>query len=585
MYTSTMQDAKEEVRARLNIEDVVGEYVQLKRSGRNYKGLSPFSGEKTPSFFVSPDKNIWHDFSSNKGGDIFSFIMEVEGMDFRQALEHLARKAGVELADFESSTAKKRAARKKRALEINALAARYYQQSLLRNQGAMEYVFTNRKLNKRVVQDFQIGYAPDTGHALVRALTKKGFTKHDMADAGVVNRFGGDMFRARMMVPLMDAAGGVIGFTGRIIDDNPHAPKYLNTAQSILYDKGRHIFGLSQAKESIRTHGYVVVVEGNLDVVSSHQAGVRQVVATAGTAMTEHHLRALKRLTSDVRLSYDGDKAGIAATERAILLAAQIELELTIISMPEGAKDPDELIKKNPALWQQAIDTAIPAVEWILRQYAMRVNMKTVAGKRAFTTAGLTVVRLLNDPVEQEFYEKKIAAMAGSSLESVREKMTQKSSPRQPLKPMKVQYEPEKVTYVYEDDLLALAAIDAACREQLVGVEIAWFHGDERKLLAEYCKKHNTIPLESGAEELQKIDTYVKIVLLRAEERYATFDSNERYYEAARLVRQIKHEHNKKRKSQLVTELRDAEVNGDESKANDLREQLNVLIKETTSGK
>ena len=582
-----MQDAKEEVRARLNIEDVVGEYVQLKRAGRNYKGLSPFSGEKTPSFFVSPDKNIWHDFSSNKGGDIFSFIMEVEGMDFRQALEHLARKAGVELADFESVTAQKRAARKKRALEINALAARYYQQSLLHSRRAMEYVFATRKLNKQVVQDFQIGYAPDTGRALVSALTKKKFSKHDIEDAGVVNRFGGDMFRGRMMVPLMDASGNVIGFTGRIIGEVPNAPKYLNTAQSVLYDKGRHIFGLSQAKEAIRASGYVVVVEGNLDVVSSHQAGFRQVVATAGTAMTEHHLRALKRLTTDVRLSYDGDKAGIAATERAIVLAAQIGLELTIVSMSHGVKDPDELIKKDPSLWQQAINAAMPAVEWVLQQYALRTDVKTAAGKRAFTTAGLAIVKLLNDPVEQEFYEKKIATMVSSSLESVREKMAQDPPPKQVLKPVKHHDKPDAATmaHVYEDDLLALVAIDAACCEQLGDIPIAWFHGEERQLLAKYCKKHNTITPDSTAVELQKIDTYVKIVLLRAEERYATFDSNERYYEAARLIRQMKHEHNKQQKEQLVIQLREAEADGNESKANDLREQLNVLIKETTSGK
>lgn len=582
-----MQDAKEEVRARLNIEDVVGEYVQLKRAGRNYKGLSPFSGEKTPSFFVSPDKNIWHDFSSNKGGDIFSFIMEVEGMDFRQALEHLARKAGVELSDFESAEVQKRAARKKRALEINTLAARYYQQSLLHNRRAMEYVFATRRLNKQVVQDFQVGYAPDTGRALVGALTKKGFSKHDIEDAGVVNRFGGDMFRGRMMVPLMDALGNVIGFTGRIIGDVPDAPKYLNTAQSILYDKGRHIFGLSQAKEAIRSSGYVVVVEGNLDVVSSHQAGYRQVVATAGTAMTEHHLRALKRLTTDVRLSYDGDRAGIAATERAIVLAAQIGLELTIVSMSHGAKDPDELIQKDPLLWQQAIGAAVPAVEWVLQQYALRSDIRTAAGKRAFTTAGLAIVKLLNDPVEQEFYEKKIADMAGSSLESVQEKMAQKPPVERILKPVKHQDEYDKTAleYAYEDDLLALVSTDMACREQLSDIASEWFHGKNRQLLAKYCKNNNNTPLESTTKELQKIDTYVKIVLLRAEERYATFDNNERYYEAARLIRLMKHEHNKQRKSQLVIELREAEADGDESKADSLREQLNVLIKETMSGK
>jgi DNA primase len=219
-----MQDAKEEVRARLNIEDVIGEYVQLKRAGRNFKGLSPFSGERTPSFMVSPDKHIWHDFSSGKGGDIFTFVMEVEGMDFRQALEHLARKAGVDLTMYQSAQSGELARKKKRLLEAHQLAANYFQQSLIKNEHAAKYVFQKRGLSKEIVRDFMIGYAPQSGDALVQFLTKKGFTKKELADAGLTNRFGGDLFRGRMTVPLMDASGQVIGFTARIIEDDPTAP-------------------------------------------------------------------------------------------------------------------------------------------------------------------------------------------------------------------------------------------------------------------------------------------------------------------------------------------------------------------------
>jgi DNA primase len=244
-----MQDAKEEVRARLNIEDVVGEYVQLKRAGRNFKGLSPFSGEKSPSFFVSPEKNIWHDFSSNKGGDVFSFIMEVEGVDFREALELLARRAGIELADYDSKGNQEFAKLKRRLLEAHAWAARYYQESLKQNDRALQYVFKQRGLSKEIVQTFQIGYAPDSGDALVQFLRKKGFTNQELSDGGLTNRFGGDLFRGRMMVPLMDASGQVIGFTGRILQDEPNAPKYLNTPQSPLYDKSRHVFGGFYSKE------------------------------------------------------------------------------------------------------------------------------------------------------------------------------------------------------------------------------------------------------------------------------------------------------------------------------------------------
>lgn len=581
-----MQDAKEEVRARLNIEDVIGEYVQLKRAGRAFKGLSPFSGERTPSFFVSPDKNIWHDFSSNKGGDVFAFVMEVEGMDFRQALEHLARKAGVELAEYESAGAKEIAMKKKRFLEAHRLAANYYQQCLLRNQHAMEYVFKKRKLSKQVVTDFQIGYAPDSGRALVNALTKKGYSKQELIDAGLAGRYGGDMFRGRVMVPLMDASGQVIGFTGRIIGDVPNAPKYLNTPQTPLYDKGRHIFALSQAKEAIRKEEYVVVVEGNLDVVSSHQVRVRQVVATAGTAMTEHHLRAIKRLTGDIRLAYDGDKAGIAASERAIAIASQVGIELTIISLPDGFKDPDELIQAEPRRWQQAIDNRQPAVDWVLTQYAARVDIASAAGKRAFTTAGLGVVRTLSDPVEQDHYERKIADMVGSSLESVHTKLTQEKVDKPVLKPVKsAQVAKPDASYVHEDDALAIAAIDGPSQELFAHMDIDMLHGDERKALARYFAQHSGVVLSDTPKELQKYDTYVKIVLLRADTRYARIDSNERYYETARLLRQIENEHKKQTRDRLTNELREAEAAGDEPRAVQLRIELNNLIKEIARGK
>ena len=581
-----MQDAKEEVRSRINIEDIVGEYVQLKRAGRNYKGLSPFSGEKTASFFVSPDKNIWHDFSSNRGGDIFTFIMEVEGMDFREALEHLARKAGVELSDYESAGAKQRAARKKRQIEANELAARYYQQCLLRNTTALEYVFKTRGLSKQVVQDFQIGYAPDTGNALTNTLIKRGFSREEIADAGLSNQYGGDMFRGRMMVALMDASGQVIGFTGRIIGDIPNAPKYLNTPQTLVYDKGRHIFALSQAKEAIRRVEYVVVVEGNLDVVSSYQVDIRQVVATAGTAMTENHLRAIKRLTGDVRLAYDGDKAGIAATERAIGIAAQVGVDLTVITMTDGAKDPDELIKISPKKWQQAIDDAVPAVEWVLEQYASRVNLTTAVGKRSFTTAALKIVKSLPDPIEQEYYEKKIAEMSGSSLEAVQSKRAGEVIEQPKLREVRPMTEAESnIRYVYEDDALAIAAVDAPSQELFAHADLSYFHGEERQALARYYAQHSGHVLDTTPVELQNYDTYVKIVLLRADERYMNMDSNERYYEAARLLRQIEHEHKKQTQAELVTELRSAETTGDEPRSVQLREQLNNLIKEIARGK
>lgn len=577
-------DAKEEIRSRLNIEDVIGEYVELKRAGRSYKGLSPFTGEKTPSFFVSPEKNIWHDFSSNKGGDVFAFVMEAEGMDFRQAMEFLARKAGVDLSEYQSAGARKRSAYKKRLLAANELAARYFQQSLLRSQQAIEYVFKQRGLSRQTVQDFQIGYAPDSGTALLAALEKRGFTKREINDAGLLNRYGKDLFRGRMMIPLMDQGGQVIGFTGRIIGSVPNAPKYLNTPQTLLYDKGRHIFALSQAKEAIRKSGFVVMVEGNLDVVSSHQAGVAQTVATAGTSMTENHLKAVKRLTSDVRLCYDGDKAGVAATERAIELASHEGVELTIISLPDGAKDPDELIKSSVQTWCEAVTRNEPAVEWVLRQHAGRCDLDTAVGRRTFTTAALRVVRGLADPVEREYYIKRIAAMSHTSEEAVRQKLAGEPVKKQTFKPVVANTSIIKNKQaVLEDNILALALYDARCLEELRRAGRQQWSSAERELLATVLLEEDNP--QNRPKKLQKADIYVKMVSLRAEERYAAWNSGDRYVAMCQLLRDKEDKHNKQTQQELLAKLRDAEAAGDEAAARELRAALNNIIKEKARDK
>lgn len=576
-----MQDAKEEVRARLNIEDVVGEYVQLKRAGRNFKGLSPFSGEKTPSFFVSPEKGIWHDFSSNKGGDVFSFIMEAEGVDFRQALEHLARKAGVDLTQYESQGSRELARHKKRLLEAHELAATYYQHSLLKNRHALEYVFKKRGLSKQIVQNFRIGYAPTSGDALVQFLRKKGFSTKELADGGLTNRFGGDMFRGRMMVPLMDSTGQVIGFTARILTNDPNAPKYLNTPQTPLYDKSRHVFGLSQAKEAIKQQDYAVIVEGNLDVVSSHQVDIRQVVATAGTAMTEHHLRALKRLTGNVRLAFDGDKAGIAATERAIPIASEVGVELTIISLPEGAKDPDELIQKDPSLWLQAIGASQPAVDWILDQYQKREDITTAAGKRAFTTAGLNVVRGLGDPVEREHYEQKIARMVGSSLTAIKEKIAAGETKQEtPLKEVVHQTNEAIPAYDHIDTMLGLALLTPRSTDLFSDFDASVFVTEPQRRVAAYLATQRPA-ITDTPPQLQNFDEYVKIIVLRAEKRYDGWDENDQYHEIAKLLRQYKSEYAKR---QIEQQIQEAEQKGDEAALEQLRQKQYQLIKEIKRG-
>ena len=449
----SMEEAKEEIKARLSVEDVVGQYIELKRAGRTLKGRSPWGVDKTPSFMVSPEKGIWHDFSANKGGDIFTFIMEVEGVPFREAMEKLAAQAGVELKKY-SAGDKKIAQVKARAREALELSTKYYQICLTKNKPVCEYVFYKRNLNRKTVVEFRIGYSPQQGEALKNFLTKKGYNQRELEAAGLLNRFGGDMFRGRMMVPFIDTNGAVIGYTARILDQGE--PKYLNTPDTLLFNKSRYIFGLYQAKEAIRREGFVVIVEGNMDVISSHQAGVKQAVATSGTAMTEQHLKILSRLTSDIRLAYDGDEAGVKATERAINLAGGLGVNLTVISNYHGAKDPDELIQKDAELWRAAVNERKPAVEWLLDKYEEKLDLTTGPGKKEFSDVAMRVIAYLKDPVERKHYEQIVAKRIDVDVaDLVAKKVDFEKKPKR-LKTVKNSEKGTDVLRGVEDNLLAI---------------------------------------------------------------------------------------------------------------------------------
>jgi DNA primase len=422
-----MNDAREEIRSRLAIEDVIGEYVQLKRAGRLWRGLSPFTNEKTPSFFVTPEKNIWHDFSSNRGGDIYAFIMEMEGVDFRGALEILARKAGVDLSQYDSSTSRTNADKRQRILEMNSLAKNYFQQSLVKSKTALDYAKL-RGLNKDTILEWGIGFAPEQSK-LKELLESKKYTINDIREAGLIGGSGGAMFRSRLMMPLCDGQGQIVGFSGRIV--GPGEPKYINSPQTILYDKGRQVFGLHMAKKAIREQDRVIVVEGNLDVISSHQAGVKNVVATAGTALTFDHLKSLSRLTQNISFCFDADKAGVAATERAIPMAQDLNLNLSIVEVGD-AKDPDELIRQDPKAWELAVTSPKPAIQWLIDVYASRVDLTTAEGKKVLTDHVLTTMRKLRDPVEQDHYLRVLSNQTGASMTALTHKLEGDASLKQP---------------------------------------------------------------------------------------------------------------------------------------------------------
>jgi len=539
-----MQDAKEEIRQRLAVEDVVGQYIELKRAGRNMKGKSPWGVDKTPSFMVSPEKGIWHDFSANKGGDIFTFVMEVEGVGFREALEKLAAQAGVELAKYGGDGEASR--KKKRMRECLGLAMKYFQVAMTKNKPVMEYIFYRRNLNRKTVEEFGIGYAPNGGKVLRDFLASRGFSQREMEDAGLLNRFGGDLFKGRMMVPLGDGVGEVVGFVGRILDDrDKDAPKYLNTPETLLYNKGRQVFGLAQAKEWIRKSGFCVVVEGNMDVISSHQAGVREAVATAGTAMTEMHLKVLSRLTDDIRLAYDGDEAGVAAAERAIGIAGKLGVNLSVVADYGEAKDPDELIQKGPELWQKAVADCEPAVDWLLGKYEDKLDLSTARGKREYSSVAVRLIAYLADPVEREHYEEIVAEKLGVSLEALKSKEVEGAVRTRRLKSVKgdVDKSEDDSRSVAEKNLTALAVVG--------GVEV------DKGLI---CSK-----LERN--ELELIYEY----------RYADWTRENLAEEAKELTKRIKSEKTQKQKEELMADLTAAEDRGDDKEVEQLMKKIDKI--------
>jgi DNA primase len=583
-------DAKEEVKSRLNIEDVIAEYVELKRAGRNFKGLSPFSSEKTPSFVVSPEKGIWHDFSSGKGGDVFSFVMEMEGMDFKQALEHLARKAGVDLSQYKGAGGGAANAKKKERLyAANELAAKFYQVQFSKNKAALEYVLGKRAFSKETALEWQLGYSPNNGKALCDFLVSKKFTPDEIKDAGLsAGRYRGlaDMFRGRLMIPLHDPSGRVIGFTARLLEgitaggpEGRDAPKYINTPQTMLYDKSRHVFGLHLAKEAIRKSKVAILVEGNLDVISSHQAGIRQVVATAGTALTEQQLKALSKFTGDIRLSYDQDKAGLNATERAIGVAGKVGVSLSMITIPEG-KDPDELIRKDPQIWRDAIEQHQYALDWLIERYQSLLDVTSAQGKREFSSVLLPVVRGLQDSVEQDHYLQRIAKIIGVSQDALTDKYEKTTSElskprrRQVAPPQQVDRATAENIRI-QDQLLALALMQPTLRGYLAPITPDMLFTVWGKELLEFLQVNPDFTGQDPEQvaALKHVSDYAKILSVAYDELYQGVELVDLKSDAARLQTRLVETYVKTQKLEITHQLADA----DDTSMRQLLEQVRQL--------
>lgn len=410
----------EEVRQTNDIVDVISQYVRLKRSGRNYFGLCPFHNEKSPSFSVSPDKQIFHCFGCGVGGNVFTFLTKIEGIGFVEAVQTLAERANIQLPTLESSGDSKKEELKTKVYKVNEFTANFYHENLYKPDAkiAQEYV-KKRKLTNDTLKSFKIGFSGKFDE-LYRALKQNGFEDREILESGLVNRNDNgryiDRYRNRLMFPICDVRGRVIAFGGRVLDDSK--PKYINSPENIVYSKGRHLFGLNVAKKyDIKKN--LLIVEGYMDVISLHQRGIHNVVASLGTAMTQQQGYLLRNSTEQIILSYDSDEAGLNAKLRALEILQNMGCDIRVLQM-EGAKDPDEfVIKYGNARFQALIDKALSVVEFKVKVLKQRLNLDNTSDKIKFLNEIAKLIAKVENTMEREVYIEKISKEHDVSKEAI----------------------------------------------------------------------------------------------------------------------------------------------------------------------
>jgi len=402
-----------EIKNKLNIVELISEYVKLNKTGTNWKGLCPFHGEKSPSFMVNEERQFYYCFGCNEGGDIFSFLQKLEGIDFPEALKLLAQKAGVQLkSEYQEAAHSK----KDTLLAINLLAAEFFHYILLNEpigKRALEYL-VRRGLGSETVKLFKLGYAPQSWDALGRFLKHKGYASKDSIDSGLlIGKPGGsgfyDRFRGRLMFPIFSARGDAVGFSGRILTENKDQPKYVNTPETAVFSKGQVLYGLNLARESIKKKNEAILVEGNMDVISSYQAGVQNVVAPLGSALTLEQVRALKRYSDQIAICFDADRAGKEAARRGIEIAEQAGMSIKVVQIQE-AKDPDELIRKDAELWTKAILSSVPIYDFLLHLiFEKYESAEPLYRRKKIGQEAIALLGTISDKLIQAHYMKILA--------------------------------------------------------------------------------------------------------------------------------------------------------------------------------
>ncbi len=428
-------DDVERIKQKLDITDIIGGYIATKRAGRNFKAVCPFHNEKSPSFVISPERQIWHCFGCNRGGDVFTFVEEYERVDFSEALKILADKANITLT--KTVFANKQDEKKNRIYEINHLTSQFYHFLLTEHASgkqALSYVVEKRGLTPALIKTYALGYAPRQANALASYLiNKKHYVKDELLEAGVATIRNGrlyDFFQNRIIFPIQDARGNIVAFSGRGLTDEA-IPKYINTRETPVYIKGDTVFGLYQAKDAIKKEGKVILMEGEFDVITSFKEGLTNVVAVKGTALTENQIRLLKRFCQKIVFCFDTDPAGTEAQRRSIALIAHEGINASVVIPPQG-KDADEALRENPLLFKKALKNEINIYDFIIESAAQNEDPQTVEGKKHILTRTLSYIADIENEIVKEHYLKKLSELLDTSYESVVKEALKEKKPTPP---------------------------------------------------------------------------------------------------------------------------------------------------------
>jgi DNA primase len=600
----------EEIKEKLDIIDVISEYIQLQPAGmNNFKARCPFHNEKTPSLFVSKDKQIFKCFGCSVGGDIFTFVMKMEGLEFVDALRILANKAGVELKREQPEFYSKRA----KVLEILKLSAEYYHQALLKSKSgqiARDYIIS-RKLKPETVQQFKLGFSPDDWEMLSRFLRSRGFKDDEILASGLVvprrsnqeteNRKQNlgyyDRFRFRLMFPIWDGQNNVVGFTARQLREEKNMGKYINTPQSLAYDKSRVLYGLNFAKSEIRREDQVIIVEGNMDVIASHQANVTNVVASSGTALTSMQIDLIKRYTNNVVFSFDMDLAGNMATQRGIDLALESGLNIKV-TMPEKdgkVKDPDDIIKtEGVKVWKDVINSAKSIMDYYFESNLSKLDLAKVEDKKAMAKFLLPKIKKISDKVEQAFYLQKLAGLISVGEDVLRDEMrilVERSEYKKPsaFAPTAVgaSADNESETDLLQERLFGLIMSNFHNFKKLENFDLGLFNERITSLYKEikaYYNNTKSFEFHSFCSELEKdsagLTLFAKELVLGIEKEQSQRERGEIFVpndEIDKCLKRLIEIDLKKKMVEIEAEMRNAEVAKDVKKVTELSTQFNIL--------